>query len=807
MPKFTSQEDVVRWLNTQSLGIAQVFAARAALRALPVLARTLRLYGDEIRSAEHRDFALRTFRYLQLAWAFSAYPGHQSELARTAGSAAELSGSYDAPDLVRSAASAAFAITGKIAAPVRAAIFLAIEAVSFSKKSFDDMLKACSADAELLDQRTSPVTLVNQQLWPRRPPDWVADAWDELKHALLADGKHWIVWTDWYEDRLNGRPGNQKLEIARASIPNQTWEQAPAPVNAHIQELLSQHGISLYEVTSAPELVRRVAALTWEELAIIGVRVALRVAVPSIESNDPDLMLALRSISSAWTAARYELPSDHLTHALHVYNGLIRSPGRVAEHIHKILLASVSKPQLAAALPSVIRGIDAFRAITRDNYGEAAEEAFDLCLAQDLDVLRGAYAAVVAHEPVWLEHAPPLWAMQQWGTLKQRLLNASNDWLIWVDWYEHRITGIARSKAVELAYVEVPDELWSQGPAAVNEWIKRRIDELEAPITPPDATSPALVPPQQPAAIEPVWGDGKLTLPNKAAKTNLDGRKFSAALKSLREALSVFADDIACEANIDKRIVARVRKLADQVPKRPNQTELFRLGHASVVFAAYAKTADAEWPDYLAAQYHAVVLHFERTILQSPLWREFIQNAHKQVLTEEQTTNSYQLATDIASALRMEEADDFIDPSLPQALDELAGPLRTRIPVGNESPFDVIEAGYDLLAYDVIESVNNILKRIAEAALKAKANAGAAAHGVGSTLGEAGQIWAEGIGDGLKQAAKKDGPKTGEELFKWLKRVVVGGVILKGSAFTLSSLLAMYPQAFAWLQPLLRLLL
>jgi hypothetical protein len=42
----------------------------------------------------------------------------------------------------------------------------------------------------------------------------------------------------------------------------------------------------------------------------------------------------------------------------------------------------------------------------------------------------------------------------------------------------------------------------------------------------------------------------------------------------------------------------------------------------------------------------------------------------------------------------------------------------------------VVEAGTDLLAYDVIESVNNTVRRTAEEALKAKALTGAAVRDV-----------------------------------------------------------------------------
>ncbi len=104
MPKFTSKEDVARWLNATSPGVSQVFAARAALRALPALAFTFGLHGNQLRSPEHPDVALRTFRCAQVAWAYSAYPSHSAVLKQAALVEAPLT---QAPNPERSAAYAA----------------------------------------------------------------------------------------------------------------------------------------------------------------------------------------------------------------------------------------------------------------------------------------------------------------------------------------------------------------------------------------------------------------------------------------------------------------------------------------------------------------------------------------------------------------------------------------------------------------------------------------------------------------------------------------------------------------------------
>jgi len=180
--------------------------------------------------------------------------------------------------LERSAAYAVAAANDNSPEFARAAANYAIEAVTGPQEHFEAMLNAYSADADLLDQRTSPVTLANSQLWPGRLPAWVLEAWDELKRALLASGDDWIVWTDWYEERLKGRPGLQSqsggellnLEVARAAVPQEMWGGDPATLNAHIRELFRSHGISRYEIRNERNVAQELKGLTQQELAIIG---------------------------------------------------------------------------------------------------------------------------------------------------------------------------------------------------------------------------------------------------------------------------------------------------------------------------------------------------------------------------------------------------------------------------------------------------------------------------------------------------------------------------------------------------------
>jgi hypothetical protein len=74
VPVFANPDDVVFWLQRQPRDVAVVFAARAALRVIPLIVRRFRLGGKDENVARRRA-ALRAFRSVQAAWAVVAYPG------------------------------------------------------------------------------------------------------------------------------------------------------------------------------------------------------------------------------------------------------------------------------------------------------------------------------------------------------------------------------------------------------------------------------------------------------------------------------------------------------------------------------------------------------------------------------------------------------------------------------------------------------------------------------------------------------------------------------------------------------------
>ena len=101
--------------------------------------------------------------------------------------------------------------------------------------------KAVERDAKLLATgeeeegalANSTADLSGCSLWLDGIPVWASRKWADLKQRLPED-EGWRVWTDWYEARFAGQPGNEVLEFGRATIATEDWKQGPGHVNAII---------------------------------------------------------------------------------------------------------------------------------------------------------------------------------------------------------------------------------------------------------------------------------------------------------------------------------------------------------------------------------------------------------------------------------------------------------------------------------------------------------------------------------------------------------------------------------------------
>ena len=289
---------IQRWLEDMHLQgrseVAETVAARAALRALPLLAIDLRN-----RSEAHKDnlhaLILAVFRIAALPWVAIKFPTSRSRLrlgvasAVFAGHAAENAASFsadyshdfsndfstgiDVSFATQAAGDAArsptLAVHSAAALAARSAIVVArslsdasgaesardaaaavdIAAAAFSMAAGDDVtaLRSIAADVGALDSGRSAHEIAGWPLWPSMldgTPQWTSVAWQDLKAALLSADGDWDVWIDWYEARLAGerrRPPIEALEIARATIADEIWKQGPAMVNAEIRRLIEEH--------------------------------------------------------------------------------------------------------------------------------------------------------------------------------------------------------------------------------------------------------------------------------------------------------------------------------------------------------------------------------------------------------------------------------------------------------------------------------------------------------------------------------------------------------------------------------------
>jgi len=255
MVDFSDRDDIKRWLDAiepakRRREVAVAMAARAALRVTPLLGLELTRSQATVPSG----YVLASLRATALPWAAAKYPAYDSELHAAASAAVvyvfAVGGAYaaSARAAVRAAIGAVTATYGDAhvypdaATDACTAARAAADAVGTAAAGTADA--AATADADLIDAGRSGSELMRFPLWSTPVPDWATEAWEDLRAALLAADEGWEVWIDWYEARLAGdadHPPYEALEIARATIPEEIWNQGPEVVNAEIKRLIAEH--------------------------------------------------------------------------------------------------------------------------------------------------------------------------------------------------------------------------------------------------------------------------------------------------------------------------------------------------------------------------------------------------------------------------------------------------------------------------------------------------------------------------------------------------------------------------------------
>ena len=220
-----------------------LIAARAALRVFPLISPVLEQNAGETRatvvlpvcraiavaSVAATGPALATeVRYAanHAAAAAAATANSVRATAARAAAATYATTTYAARAAARATASAAEETTAAARVTDRATAAIAARAIAAAARAADaaDYSVTASFEAALLEQGAGHESFAVRRLWPEKIPDEIRDAWQDLRDHLLGAGDDWFVWVDWYQDRLDGKPPNRALELAKALIPNEIWE-------------------------------------------------------------------------------------------------------------------------------------------------------------------------------------------------------------------------------------------------------------------------------------------------------------------------------------------------------------------------------------------------------------------------------------------------------------------------------------------------------------------------------------------------------------------------------------------------------
>ncbi|MFO1082580.1 MAG: hypothetical protein U1E23_18375 [Reyranellaceae bacterium] len=218
---------------------------------------------------------------------------------------------------------------------------------------------------------------------------------------------------------------------------------------------------------------------------------------------------------------------------------------------------------------------------------------------------------------------------------------------------------------------------------------------------------PPNIPDQRSATISPDWLSDKLTIVSTAATSLMSSSDIMAALAVAKMHLNdVLASLQSSPSNVDHRLIAFVKRLADAVPNTPpDQLGVFMLGREAEALKRRVAIGmdEGELSGSLAAGLLGAAEELSECALQFPSWRQFKRNVESAALISADVETAPQLAIALANKLESDEAKEFVDASVPKALRSLATP---------DDPTGIIAQGADLLAYDALESIGNILKKL-----------------------------------------------------------------------------------------------
>ncbi len=212
-------------------------------------------------------------------------------------------------------------------------------------------------------------------------------------------------------------------------------------------------------------------------LVMIRARTALRILPTVQKAGGTDslgelVLPAFRATAVSYAACRYPAHETELAAAAEASAGAARAAGPstyFAFSAAAVVTKSYGTTDTAHAIDILAAAYQTYAAAM---WSESSNDA--------TRVEEGATASAIAGSPLWrLGQGKELLAL--WQDMKEVLLATNQDWQVWTIWYEDRLAGRVREESRDLAFVRIGDELWDQGPAAVNAEIKRKIEASPRP--------------------------------------------------------------------------------------------------------------------------------------------------------------------------------------------------------------------------------------------------------------------------------------------------------------------------------------
>jgi hypothetical protein len=473
----------------------------------PWVASQYSTHGTEVSAAvvtAARAAIRRADADAQAAFDTVAY-GRDAPVADTHAAACVAKAAYSAARTARTAA----AVDDTRKQPCFEAANAVVDAARAAAGLASDIGNAADADAGLIDRGESPAALAARPLWLTETPTWVHAAWLRLEEALLNESPDWKVWTDWYRARLVGGRAIEAGDVAHVLIAEQIWKKGSQAVNAEIARLIEDIPAGLpvdavveqTQATARPDFSDRDAAERWlrnrpEEAAMIFVaRAALRVAPLLADALRPRgdgatsvgrevILPTFRAMAAPWLRGLgHGFDAVSANHAAHAAAPNAADAGRLVAVARAAAAASTGGRKAAVAARGASAVVHAVTAMP------AATAAIAIAAAADAELIdRGESALALASRPLWLTETPT-WAHNAWLRLQQALLKDNKDWRVWTDWYRARLAGGRAIEARDVVHAMIGNDIWEQGPRAVNAEIGRLIAEYSPPGPLPDIPS------------------------------------------------------------------------------------------------------------------------------------------------------------------------------------------------------------------------------------------------------------------------------------------------------------------------------